>query len=66
LKVEGVNLFIDQMNPDDHIVVVPFNDRIIELRPVGAVGEVGESLKYISLSLHTSRLSAEECFARPA
>jgi len=43
--VEGVNLFIDQMNPEDQIIVVAFNDRIIELQPAGKVGEVGESLR---------------------
>jgi Ca-activated chloride channel family protein len=43
--VEGVNLFIDQMNPEDQIIVVIFNDLITELRPIGAVGEVGEPLR---------------------
>jgi Ca-activated chloride channel family protein len=43
--VEGVNLFIDQMNPEDQIIVVAFNDRITELQPAGKVGEVGESLR---------------------
>jgi len=43
--VEGVNLFIDQMNPDDQIIVVAFNDLITELQPAGRVGEVGESLR---------------------
>jgi hypothetical protein len=43
--VEGVNLFIDQMNPDDQIIVVIFNDLITELRPIGAVGEVREPLR---------------------
>jgi len=43
--VEGVNLFIDQMHPDDQIIVVAFNDQITELQPSGRVGEVGESLR---------------------
>ena len=50
--VEGVNLFIDKMNPDDQITVVAFNDQIAELQPAGRVGEVGESLRAQVSSLY--------------
>jgi Ca-activated chloride channel family protein len=56
--VEGVNLFIDQMEPDDQVIVVPFNDRIIELRPMGAVGEVGEPLRAQVSNLYAESTTA--------
>ena len=56
--VEGVNLFIDQMEPDDQIIVVVFNDRIIELRPMGPVGEVGEPLRAQVSNLYAESTTA--------
>jgi Ca-activated chloride channel family protein len=43
--LEGVNLFIDQMEPDDEIVVIAFNHEIAELEPSGKVGQVSETLR---------------------
>jgi len=43
--IEGVNLFIDQMESDDEIIVVAFNHEIAELGPSGQAGEVGETLR---------------------
>ena len=43
--LEGVNLFIDQMEPDDEIIVIAFNHEITELEPTGKVGEVSETLR---------------------
>jgi hypothetical protein len=51
MNVESVLLFyyttlsprfnkeIDQMNPDNQVIVVAFNGLITKLRPIGAVGE---------------------------
>ena len=43
--IEGVNLFIEQMEPDDEIIVIAFNHEIAELDPSGRVGEVSETLR---------------------
>jgi Ca-activated chloride channel family protein len=43
--IEGVNLFMDQMEPDDEIILVAFNHEIAELGPAGKVGEVSETLR---------------------
>ena len=43
--IEGVNLFMDQMEPDDEIILVAFNHEIAELEPAGKVGEVSETLR---------------------
>ena len=43
--IEGVNLFIGQMEPDDEIIVIAFNHEINELDPSGKVGEVSETLR---------------------
>ncbi len=43
--LEGVNLFIDQMHPQDEIIVIAFNHEVAELEPSGLVGEVGETLR---------------------
>jgi Ca-activated chloride channel family protein len=43
--LEGVNLFIDQMEPDDEIIIIAFNHEIAELEPSGKVSKVGEALR---------------------
>ncbi len=43
--IEGVNLFMDQMEPDDEIIVIAFNHEVAELNPSGTVGDVGETLR---------------------
>jgi len=43
--IEGVDLFIDQMEPDDEIIVLAFNHEVAELEPAGKVGEVSETLR---------------------
>lgn len=43
--VEGAVTFIDQMNPADEVIVVPFASDVYELPYTGAVGQVGEQLK---------------------
>jgi Ca-activated chloride channel family protein len=43
--IEGVDLFIDQMEPDDEIIVLAFNHEVAELEPAGKVGEVSEMLR---------------------
>ena len=43
--IEGVDLFIDQMEPDDEIIVIAFNHEIAGMEPSGKVGEVSETLR---------------------
>jgi Ca-activated chloride channel family protein len=43
--LEGVNSFVDQMEPDDEIIIIAFNHEIAELEPSGKVGEVSETLR---------------------
>jgi Ca-activated chloride channel family protein len=43
--VEGAITFINQMDPMDEIYVVTFADEIVDLSPVGLVGQVGEQSK---------------------
>jgi Ca-activated chloride channel family protein len=50
--LEGVNLFIDKMNPEDEIVVIAFNGAVSELEPAGKIGQVGETLRQRVNSLY--------------
>ena len=42
--IEGVELFVEQMEPDDEIMVIAFNHEISELNS-GKVGQVSEALR---------------------
>ena len=42
--IEGVELFLEQMEPDDEIIVIAFNNEIAQLN-AGKVGQVSEALR---------------------
>jgi len=43
--IEGAVSFLDQMEPDERVIVYTFSNAITELQPQGAVGEVRERLR---------------------
>ncbi|MBN1888958.1 MAG: VWA domain-containing protein [Thermoflexales bacterium] len=43
--LEGAVAFLDQMSPDDQIVVYTFSRQVVELQPQGPVGETREQLR---------------------
>ena len=43
--VDGAASFLDQMEPDERVIVLAFSDNITELSPSGRVGDVRERLK---------------------
>lgn len=56
--LEGVNLFIDKMNPEDEIVIIAFNGAVSELSPAGKIGQVGETLRQQVNSLYAEGSTA--------
>lgn len=42
--IDGVNLFMEQMEPEDEIIIIAFNHELAELSS-GKVGRVGETLR---------------------
>ncbi|NJL93361.1 MAG: solute-binding protein [Anaerolineae bacterium] len=43
--IAGAQNFLNQMHPNDRVVVLEFNDRVLPVQPSGLVGEVGETLR---------------------
>jgi Ca-activated chloride channel family protein len=43
--IDGAVAFLDQMEPDEHVIVYTFSNNINELQPQGSVGEVREKLR---------------------
>jgi Ca-activated chloride channel family protein len=50
--LEGAVAFLDQMSPDDQIIVYTFSRQVVELQPQGPVGETREQLRQTIQSLY--------------